>query len=77
MVTVFKDDKVCIRDDCRHLPRDGPIPFLEFIRLDIRSLIKFSLLVLVIIVITTVVFFIMREKKKTKTASDILQDLGV
>ena len=35
MSTKYDDDELCVGNDCRSLPKDGPIPYLPSVRFDI------------------------------------------
>jgi len=51
MSVQFKDEEICVGDECRYLPKNGPIKFMPYIRYDKISLIRYAVIFVCLILL--------------------------
>ena len=49
MSAQFKDQEICIGNECRYLPSNGPINYMPYIRYDKKSLIRYAVILLCLV----------------------------
>lgn len=74
MSVKYDNDEICIDDDCRYMPKNGPIPNVPTIRFDLTS----GLNCLICCICITILIFVMgpfvismNSKKIIKLAKDV------
>lgn len=72
----YKDQELCIGNDCRYLPKNGPISFLPNLRINKNNIILCTSSCICIVILFFILFsFIKLNNPKPVSAAQLLESI--